>query len=237
MTPKKLIATVAAGVVAFAVALGGATIDVVASAPASSGHAAKKETRAEKLAKALKACKKETPKSKRKKRVAVTGRMPQTQRQCEALAKKKYQKKTVHPEEPTTTGTGTGTTTGTTTGTGTGTTTGTTTGTATGTTTGTTTGGTQKPTRAEVEKGKPLFNETCTTCHGMMGQGTALAPPYGPELPRSESQKGVVEQLTNPLNTKGCMCMPNYNSKYSTTEKEAIGAYVAVELTRKETAH
>jgi hypothetical protein len=31
--------------------------------------------------------------------------------------------------------------------------------------------------------------------------------------------------------------MTNYDSKYTTAEKEAIGAYVAVELTRKETAH
>ena len=91
---------------------------------------------------------------------------------------------------------------------------------------------------AEVTAGKPLFETECSSCHGTKGEGkTGLAPAYGPELPRSESQKGVVEQLTNPLNEKGCKCMPNYNSKYSTTEKEAIGAYVAVELTHKETAH
>ena len=89
-----------------------------------------------------------------------------------------------------------------------------------------------------MEQGKALFTETCTSCHGMKGEGvTGLAPAYGPELPRSESQKGVVEQLTNPLNEKGCKCMTNYNSKYSASEKEALGAYVAVELTHKETAH
>jgi hypothetical protein len=135
-----------------------------------------------------------------------------TDTQCEKLARKKYLEKTVHhreTEETTTTGTGTGTTTTTTTGTTTGTTgatTGGTTGT-TGTTTGTagtTTGGTTKPTKAEVEQVKTLFDATCTLCHGMKGEGVpSLAPPYGPELPRSESQKGVVEQLTNPLNEKG----------------------------------
>ena len=70
----------------------------------------------------------------------------------------------------------------------------------------------------------------------MHGEGvTGIAPPYS-ELPRAASQKGVVEQLTNPINEK-TIKMPNYNSMYSMEEKEALGAYVAVELTHKETAH
>ena len=43
---------------------------------------------------------------------------------------------------------------------------------------------------------------------------------------------GVVEQLTSPINEKGCKCMNNYNSTYSTLEKEELGAYVTVELTK-----
>jgi mono/diheme cytochrome c family protein len=234
MTSKKLIATIAAGGTALAIALGGASMDVVASAPASSAHAAaaktqkKKESRGQKLAKALKACKKQKSKAKRK--------------ACEKAAHKKYNpvKKPKHekePEEEKTTGTGTGT--GTTTGTGATTTTGTgattTTGTGATTTTGTT--GTTKPTTAEVAQGKTLFETTCKSCHGMDGKGvTGIAPAYGPELPRSESIMGVVEQLTNPINEKPVK-MPNYNSMYSTAEKEALGAYIAVEFTHKATAH
>ena len=90
------------------------------------GGSGETQTKAQKLAKALKACKKDKSKSKRK--------------ACEKKADKLYgkQPKTEHHATETTTGTGTGT--GTTAGTGTTTTTGTTTGTGATTGTGTATG-------------------------------------------------------------------------------------------------
>lgn len=72
-------------------------------------------------------------------------------------------------------------------------------------------------------EGKTLFNATCKTCHGMKGEGTALdkSMPYS-KLPRAKTVKGVVEQLTKPIGGT-----PSFNSKYSTKEKEELGAYVA----------
>lgn len=92
----------------------------------------------------------------------------------------------------------------------------------------------QEAEEAEVIAGKALFEATCAVCHGMEGEGVAgVAPAYGPELPRSESIKGVVEQLENPINEKGCKCMGDFSTKYTTAEKEELGAYIAVDLTKK----
>lgn len=87
------------------------------------------------------------------------------------------------------------------------------------------------PSPAAISAGKRLFDATCTSCHGMHGEGSTLAPAYGAELPRSESITGVIEQLTRPLNQKGCKCMPTYDAQYSSTEKEELADYVTTELT------
>ncbi len=187
--------------------------------------AKKKETKAEKLAKALKACKKDKTKSKRK--------------ACEKQANKLYGKAPKNGGTGGGTGTGTGTTGMGTNGTGTAT------GTGTGTTgTGTTGKGketpqqekertpTSMPNAALIAGGKGLFAENCASCHGANGEGTA----HGPELnavPRAHSMQGVILQLIEPEGE-----MPNFDTTYSYQQKEELAAFVTVDITRSvEEAH
>ncbi len=211
--------------------------------------AAKTQTKAQKLAKALKACKKDKSKSKRK--------------ACEKKADKLYgkQPKTEHHATETTTGTGTGTgttagtgtttTTGTTTGTGATTGTGTATGTGTGTGAGTTTGGTETPPQelekaksvgkmpgpTELANGKTLFTTQCSGCHGPNGEGVADEGPNLHEVARAQSITGVIEQLIQPINELA-YAMPNFDQTLTFSEKQSVADYVAVEITKvAEAAH
>ena len=90
-----------------------------------------------------------------------------------------------------------------------------------------------------VSAGMPLFNAHCETCHGANGGGTnegGLAPPYS-ELPRAQSVGGVMEQLIEPIN-EFAVKMPNFDARFTFAEKEDLGAYVCVDLTKKcEEAH
>ncbi len=120
--------------------------------------------------------------------------------------------------------------------------------TATGTS-GTTTGGTTHETQAEEEaklatltespsvgevaKGKPLFEGTCASCHGIAGEGVAGAGPKLSETERGKTVKGVIEQLIEP----GPGAMPKYQTKYTFEEKRQLGEYVVVDITKTEQAN
>ncbi len=204
-----------------------------ALAPATrvvSAAAKKKETKAQKLAKALRACKKDRPKSKRK--------------ACEKKAGKLYGAKKPSGGKPRSkTGTGTtGTGTGTTATTGTGATEGATTGTGTGIvpTTGATTAGnmaeelekarhvSQMPTAGAIEQGRALFAQDCSGCHGPKGEGQSGDDfvAYA-NLPRAQSVTGVIEQLIEPDGG-----MPTFGA-LPFEQKEEIGDYLCVVLTAK----
>jgi mono/diheme cytochrome c family protein len=88
-----------------------------------------------------------------------------------------------------------------------------------------------KPTAAELSAGKKLYETTCAACHGNHGQGTVLAPGLK-TLPRAKTINGVVEQLTKPLERTTGTKMPNFNAKYAKKEKEELGAYVTVDISK-----
>jgi mono/diheme cytochrome c family protein len=216
-----------------------AAVTKVAQTRVVAAAAKKQETKAQKLAKALKACKKDKSKSKRK--------------ACEKAAKNKYK---TQPNKTGTGTTGTGTTGAATTGaattgaatTGAATTGAATTGAATtgAATTGTTTGGETPaqelaraarvnlmPTAGAIEQGRTLFAQDCSGCHGAKGEGqsgddfVAYAV-----LPRAQTLHGVIEQLIEPDGG-----MPTFDS-LPFEVKEQLGAFVCVVLTGKcEEAH
>ena len=65
----------------------------------------------------------------------------------------------------------------------------------------------------------------------MTGTGTVIAPSLK-ILPRAKTIKGVVEQLTSPLQRKSGTKMTNFNQILSAKEKEEVGAYVTVDITK-----
>jgi mono/diheme cytochrome c family protein len=91
------------------------------------------------------------------------------------------------------------------------------------------------PSSTLVATGRTLFAGTCAACHGSMGQGTVAAPPLTePSQTRGQSVGGVMEQLISPVGGG----MPNFRNNLSVEEKEALGAYVCVDITMKcEQAH
>jgi mono/diheme cytochrome c family protein len=285
VTLRSLILPVVAGVAILAALWAyGNTANETAAARTSSprAEAQKKLTRGQQLLKALKACKKKKPKSKR--------------RACESAALKKYKStstktltRTVTVTAPTTTTAGAATTGTPTTGTaspgattvGTTTTGAATTGAATtgaattgaattgaattgaattgaattgaattgAATTGTTGGeppertekekiaelklaaaASNEPTAESVNTGDSIFvSQNCSACHGVAGHGENGGPDLAaPELTRSQSVGGVMEQLIEPIGG-----MPSFDSKLTIQEKEQLGAFVCVVITVK----
>jgi mono/diheme cytochrome c family protein len=87
------------------------------------------------------------------------------------------------------------------------------------------------PSKAEISKGKTIFEAKCKACHGMTGTGTAIAPSLI-GLPRGKTTKGVVEQLTNPLQRKSGVKMTVFKTILSAKEKEEVAAYVVTDITK-----
>ena len=85
-------------------------------------------------------------------------------------------------------------------------------------------GGEEAASESPSMAGKAAFEENCTTCHGMSGEGTNQGPALA-GLPRAKTVQGVVEQLTSPIGA-----MPSFKDQFSKTEMEAIGEYVTKEL-------
>lgn len=206
--------TLAPGALAYGAGTGTAT---PASQRSAAAHAAKTTeglAKAQELMKALAACKKDSAKAKRK--------------SCETKAKRLYDakhgKKTTKPGETTeakheTRGAGAGANKGD----------GTTAGA--GATAGNEAEELQKaaavgpPTPARVEAGKKLFAEQCAGCHGTTGMGGDGGPNLN-AMPRAHSVAGVIEQLVQPEGP-----MPSFEEGLSFEEKEALGDFVAAEIT------
>ena len=70
----------------------------------------------------------------------------------------------------------------------------------------------------------PLFSTRCESCHGPLGNSKVDFR----ELPLAGSVGGVMEQLIEPLGG-----MPNFDAVFTIQEKEDLGAYVCVDLTKK----
>ena len=86
------------------------------------------------------------------------------------------------------------------------------------------------PTSTLVGAGQKIFAATCAACHGLKDEGTPAGPALNqPSLTRAQSVEGVMEQLINPVGGG----MPNFRSELSLGEKEELGAYVCVDLTMK----
>lgn len=89
----------------------------------------------------------------------------------------------------------------------------------------------ETPSPAAVKAGESLFEPTCAGCHGPTGEGNE-GDGYVPfrALPRAQSVKGVIEDLVKP---EGSFVGPNFDSSFSFAEKEALGDFICVELTKK----
>jgi mono/diheme cytochrome c family protein len=198
----------AAAVLAYA-----STGAVTAAVTTPNGHA-QKLTRAGKLEKALKQCKKDKSKKQRS--------------ACERRGRELYgpEQHEATKNETTTTGYGTATTTGATTGAG---------------TTGTAPlapnivaqleharTASETPTAAQVTAGKAVFEASCEVCHGAKGEGQVgdNNVPYR-FLPRAQTVRGVIEQLVTPLGGA-----PEFELM-TIEQKEQAADYVCVVLTQK----
>jgi mono/diheme cytochrome c family protein len=209
---------------------------------------------AQTLAKALKQCRKDRSGSRRK-ACEIAARKKYASKNHGKKLQRKVSKGTeagggtTGSGGRTATGTGVGATTGTpTTGTGIGATTGAGATTGTGATTGATGTATTGPARIEeetkrkaeelqkakeasntpaaalVSAGRPLFSDHCVSCHGPLGNSKINFR----ELPLAQSVGGVMEQLIEPIGG-----MPNFDAAFTIQEKEDLGAYVCVALSKK----
>ncbi len=98
------------------------------------------------------------------------------------------------------------------------------------------------PSTALVMKGKPLFATNCASCHGPAGHGENTANPEetnlaqtcgcgNPIFPLALSVRGVMEELIEPREEPHQK--QDFDQKLTIEEKEAIGAWVCVEVTQK----
>lgn len=87
------------------------------------------------------------------------------------------------------------------------------------------------PSAELVAKGQGLFASSCASCHGMNGrEGTNLAETCAcaqPIFTLAQSVGGVMQELIEPAQGT----MPDFDKNFTLEEKEALGAYVCVDVT------
>lgn len=87
----------------------------------------------------------------------------------------------------------------------------------------------ETPPASKTTAGHALFEQVCAGCHGATGEGNEgdRFVPFS-ALPRAQSVTGVIEQLIEPSGL-----MPDFGGGLSFADKEELGDFICVEITRK----